>query len=239
MTDGPGRVPHSRSTTTERTIAGRRSLLATPALDDYVLAHTRAPDRVETAQMAATEQLGSRAGMRIGHEQAVLTTLLTRLVAPRVAVEVGTFTGASALAIARGLPPGGRLHCFDRSDEWTSIAREHWVDAGVADRIELHLGDARERLADLPDEPHVGLAFIDADKPGYVAYHEALVPRLVPGGLLLVDNVLWSGDVVDESVVDRDAEAIRAYNDHAAADERLEGVILPIGDGVFLLRRRD
>lgn len=220
-------------------MAGRRSLLSPPELDDYILAHTRAPDDLERAQHAATLETGRAAGMRIDHEQIVLTTLLTRLVAPKVAVEVGTFTGASSIAIARGLPEGGRLHCFDQSEEWTAVARRFWEQAGVEDRVELHLGPAVEHMAELPTEPHVGLAFIDADKAGYVDYHEAIVPRLLPGGLLLVDNVLWSGDVVDEDATDESTGAIRAYNDHATADDRLEGVILPIGDGLFVLRRTD
>lgn len=219
-------------------MAGRRSLLS-PELDDYIRAHTRAPDQLERDQHAATRELGGVSSMRIDHEQAVLTTMLTRLVAPRVAVEVGTFTGASSLAIARGLPADGRLHCFDNSLHWTDIARHFWEEAGVTDRIRLHLGPAADGLAELPRERTIGLAFIDADKQGYRTYHDEIVPRLVPGGLLLVDNVLWSGEVVDESVDDDDANAIRDYNDHAAADDRLEGVILPVGDGVFLLRRVD
>ncbi len=220
-------------------MAGRRSLLTPPALDDYVRAHTRAPDDLELAQHAATTDLGGVSSMRIDHEQAVLTTLLTRLVAPTMAVEVGTFTGASSLAIARGLPPDGVLHCYDTSLHWTDIARGFWQRAGVADRIRLHLGPAADGLAELPHERMIGLAFIDADKPGYITYHDEIVPRLVPGGLLLVDNVLWSGDVVDDEVDDDNTRAIRAYNDHAAADDRLEGVILPIGDGLFVLRRTD
>lgn len=220
-------------------MAGRRSLLSPPELTDYVRAHTRAPDDIERAQQVATQDLGDVSSMRIDHEQAVLTTLLTRLAAPQVAVEVGTFTGASSLAIARGLPPGGALHCYDTSLHWTDIARDFWQRAGVADRIRLHLGPAAEGLAELPRERTIGLAFIDADKPGYTNYHDEIVPRLVPGGLLLVDNVLWSGDVVDDDVDDANARAIRAYNDHATADDRLEGVILPIGDGLFLLRRVD
>lgn len=219
-------------------MAGRRSLLSPPELADYIRDHTRAPDDVEQAQHEATHELGGVSNMRIDHEQAVLTTLLTRLVAPTVAVEVGTFTGASALAIARGLPPGGRLHCFDLSVDWTDIAREHWDRAGVADRIRLHLGPADQGLTELPQEPTIGLAFIDADKGNYITYHDQVVPRLRPGGLLLVDNVLWSGDVVDPGD-DDNARAICAYNDHAAADDRLEGVILPIGDGLFVLRRTD
>ncbi len=220
-------------------MAGRRSLLSPSELDDYIRVHTRTPDVVERDQHAATAQLGGAATMRIDHEQAVLTTLLTQLVAPAIAVEVGTFTGTSSLAIARGLPPGGVLHCYDSSLHWTDIAREFWERAGVADRIRLHLGPAAEGLAELPDDRTIGLAFIDADKPGYVTYHDEIVPRMVPGGLLLVDNVLWSGDVVDDSVDDENTRAIRAYNDHAAADDRLDGVILPIGDGLFVLRRHD
>lgn len=219
-------------------MAGRRSLLSPPELDDYIRGHTRPPTDIEVDQHAATDELGGVSSMRIDHEQMVLMTMLTQLVGPGLAVEVGTFTGASAMAIARGLPDGGRLVCFDVSRDWTSIAERFWEDAGLADRIEVRIGPAAEGLAALPEEPAIGLAFIDADKVGYIDYHEQIVPRLRPGGLLLVDNVLWSGDVVDHSIDDESTRAIRAYNDHATADDRVEGVILPVGDGVFMLRRR-
>jgi len=161
------------------------------------------------------------------------------LIGARRAVEVGTFTGASALAIARGLPPGGRLLCCDVSEEWTAVGRRAWERAGVADRIELRIAPAAETLAALDPAPVVDLAFIDADKGGYIAYHDDLVPRLRPGGLLLVDNTLWGGRVTDAMSDDPDTIAIRAYNDHAAADDRVDTVLLPLADGLTLCRRRD
>jgi caffeoyl-CoA O-methyltransferase len=176
--------------------------------------------------------------MQIGPDQYALLTLLVRLVGAANAVEVGTFTGTSAAAIAQGLAPGGRLLCCDISDEWTSIARRHWADAGLADRIELRLAPALETLGALPPDPPVDFAFIDADKPGYIGYYEALVPRLRPGGLLVADNVLWSGRVVDESADDESTRAIRAFNDHVAADERCDRVMLAVGDGITLCRKR-
>ena len=140
--------------------------------------------------------------MQTGPDQVVLLTLLTRAIGARSAIEVGTFTGASALAIAKGLPTDGRLVCCDVSEEWTSIARDAWGAAGVADRIDLRIGPAQATLDALPDEASVDLAYIDANKEGYIDYFEAIVPRLRPGGLLLADNTLWSGRVADPSADD-------------------------------------
>jgi caffeoyl-CoA O-methyltransferase len=149
-------------------------------------------------------------------------------------VEVGTFTGYSSLCIARALVPGGRLLCCDVSEEWTAIARAAWVEAGVDDRIELRLGPALDTLRALPPDEPLDLAFVDADKGGYAAYLDELVPRLRPGGLLLVDNTLWSGQVVDPSDRSDDVVAIRAVNDMLAADDRLTTVLLPVADGLTL-----
>ena len=160
-------------------------------------------------------------------------------VRPLFAVEVGTFTGYSSLAIARALPEGGRLLCCDVSEEWTTVARRHWEAAGVADRIDLVIGPAADTLAGLPAELRVDFAFIDADKGGYLDYYEALVPRLSPHGLIAVDNVLWSGRVVDPDAEDADTVAIRAFNDHVAADPRVEAVMLSVGDGVTLIGQRE
>lgn len=161
------------------------------------------------------------------------------LVGARRAVEVGTFTGFSALAIARALPSDGHLLCCDVSEEWTAIGRRAWARAGVDDRIELRIAPALDTLAGLPDEPIIDLVFIDADKPGYVDYWEALLPRMRPGGLVLVDNTLWSGRVVDGADHDDTTSVIRAFNDHVTADPRVELVVLPICDGLTLCRVRD
>lgn len=215
-----------------------KSFLLSEELHAYLVDHGAAPDDVLSGLIAETAALGSVAGMQIAPEQAALLTILTRLIDARSAVEVGTFTGASALAIARGLGPGGRLLCCDVSEEWTAIARRAWERAGVADRIDLRIAPAAETLDALPPEPYLDLAFIDADKAGYRAYWDALVPRMRPGGALLVDNTLWSGRVVDPGDEDPDTMAIRAFNDHVAADDRVDAVLLPISDGLTLCRRR-
>jgi caffeoyl-CoA O-methyltransferase len=153
-------------------------------------------------------------------------------------VEVGTFTGMSALCVARGMGPQGRLLCCDVSEEWTSIARRYWEKAGVADRIELRLGPAADTLRSLPVEPTFDFAFIDADKASYPIYYEEILKRLRPGGLVTVDNVLWSGDVVRPDKQDADVVAIRRFNELVAADRRVEAVIVPIADGLTIARKR-
>jgi caffeoyl-CoA O-methyltransferase len=155
----------------------------------------------------------------------------------RTAVEVGTFTGYSALAIAKGLAPGGRLLCCDVSEEWTSIGRPFWEAAGVADRIDLRIAPALETLRALPLEPHIDLAFIDADKPNYGNYYEEILPRLSAHGVILVDNVLWSGAVVDADATDQNVLAIRAFNAMVAADPRVDAAMLPISDGLTFVTR--
>lgn len=212
-----------------------RSLLGTDALAAYVADHSDPLDDVARALVDRTAALGDVAGMQIGADQAALMTALARLTGARRAVEVGTFTGMSSLAIARGLADGGRLVCCDVSEEWTAIAREAWAAAGVADRIDLRIGPAAETLAaDLFGGEPLDLAFVDADKPSYTTYHDLLVPRLRPGGLLAVDNTLWGGSVVDPDEADVNRTAIRAYNDHALADPRVSTVVVPTGDGVTL-----
>jgi caffeoyl-CoA O-methyltransferase len=177
--------------------------------------------------------------MQISPEQAAFFTLLAKITNVRMGVEVGTFTGMSSLAIARGMAADGKLVCFDISEEYTSIARRFWDRAGVADRIELRLGAAVDRLRELSPEPHLDWVFIDADKENYGAYWEALVPRVRPGGLLAIDNVLWSGRVLEpQSERDSSTAAIIAFNDMVAADTRVEPVMLPIGDGLTLARKR-
>ena len=215
-----------------------RSFLVSDELNDYLLDHTTPADEVQRSLIDATQALGDVSGMQIAVDQGNLLTLLARLVGARRAVEVGTFTGYSALCIARGLADDGHLLCCDVSEEWTAIGREHWDRAGVGDRIELRIGPAGDTLAALPLEPTYDLAFVDADKPGYVGYVDALVPRLRPGGLLLIDNVLWSGNVVDPAMTDDNTEAIRRCNDHVAAHPELESLILTIGDGLTLARKR-
>ena len=217
----------------------KRTFTITAELQDYVLAHSTPLDDVARDLIEETYRtLPDRSGMQIAPEQAVFLTLLTRVLGVRQAVEVGTFTGLSALAIARGLADGGKLLCCDVSEEWTSVARRYWERAGVADRIELRLAPALETLRSLRNEPYLDLAFIDADKPGYIGYWDELVPRMQPGGVILVDNTLYSGRVIDSTVTDERTQGIRDFNDHAAADERVEIVLLPVADGLTIARKR-
>jgi caffeoyl-CoA O-methyltransferase len=162
--------------------------------------------------------------------------LLTRALGARRAIEIGTFTGFSALCIARGLPDDGSLLCLDVSEEWTAIARRYWARAGLADRVEVRLGDAHASLAALPEEPTFDLAFVDADKTGYADYVEALHPRMTANGVVLLDNTLADGKVLDPQ--DDNVRAIDRLNTALAADPRWETVLLPLADGLTLLRKR-
>lgn len=216
-----------------------KSVALTAELHDYLVAHGTPLDDVQRWLIAETKsKAGDFAGMQIAPEQGAFMTVLTRLLGVRQAVEVGTFTGASALAVARGLPPDGRLLCCDVSEEWTAVAREAWQRAGVADRIELRIGPAVDTLRTLPDDFVIDLAFVDADKPNYPTYYEELLRRLRPNGVLLVDNTLWHGAVIDVSAQDDNTKAIRSFNDAVAADDRVDTVLLPISDGVTMLRKR-
>jgi caffeoyl-CoA O-methyltransferase len=215
-----------------------KSFFLSPEIHDYLIAHGQRPDAVQQSLIDATRALGPVAGMQIAPEQGALMTMLTQLVGARSAVEVGTFTGYSALCIARGLVPGGRLLCCDVNEEWTAIGRRHWEQAGVADRIELVLAPAVETLSRLPDDATIDIAFIDADKTNYANYYEQIVRRVRPNGLILVDNVLWGGRVVDQSDSADDTVAIRAFNDLVEADARVDVVMLPVSDGLTMVRRR-
>ena len=215
-----------------------KSFLLTPELAAYIVGHGTPPDAHQLALIEETRALGPVAGMQIAPEQGAFLTVLTRAVGARNAVEVGTFTGYSSLCIARGLPADGHLLCCDVSDEWTAIARRAWASAGVADRIELRLAPAADTLRSLPREETIDLAFIDADKPGYPVYYEEILSRLRPNGLVLVDNVLWDGRVVQPDADDDNTRAIRAFNDMVAADDRVEAVMLPIADGLTLCRKK-
>ncbi|MEP7201390.1 MAG: class I SAM-dependent methyltransferase [Ilumatobacteraceae bacterium] len=207
------------------------------ALASYISHHSTQPDRVQQQLMQVTEQrTGTASRMQIGGDQGTMFEIISRAMGARSAIEIGTFTGYSALSIARGLGEKGRLICCDVSEEWTSIAREYWQLAGVADRIDLRVGPALETIAALPDDLRFDIAFIDADKPNYINYYEALVPRLQPNGVMLVDNTLWSGAVLDETSTDTNTVALRAFNDRVVADSRVRCVVLPMGDGVTMIQ---
>jgi caffeoyl-CoA O-methyltransferase len=215
-----------------------RNFTVTDGVRDYAAGHgSWGPDDVIQRLRAKTQALGDVAGMQIGDDQGQLLTMMARLVGARRAVEVGTFTGYSSLCIARGLADGGSLLCCDISEEWTATGVQAWEEAGLRDRIELRIAPALTTLRGLAQEADFDLAFIDADKTGYVDYWEELVPRVRPGGVLLVDNVLWSGRVVDEGVADEDTVALRMFNDVVAADGRVEAVVLTAFDGLTIARK--
>ena len=183
------------------------------------------------------ERTGSASRMQIGGDQGTFFEILTSSIGARNAIEIGTFTGYSALSIARGLGPTGRLICCDVSEEWTAIAREHWELAGIADRIDLRIAPALDTIAALPADTQFDLAFIDADKTNYANYFEALLPRMRAGGVILVDNTLWSRQVLDLRAKETDTVALQAFNKMVAADTRVRCVIIPMGDGVTLLQK--
>jgi caffeoyl-CoA O-methyltransferase len=207
------------------------------ALYDYLVAHRSPDDAVVHELREETARLGDRAVMQISPDQASLLRILVAAIGARRALEIGTFTGLSALAIARGLGPGGRLLCLDVSEEWTSVARRFWAKAGLADRIELRIGPAAESLRALPQERSFDFAFIDADKQGYPVYWEEVVRRLRPGGLVAVDNVLWEGEVVRPEARSENVLAIRRFNELVLDDPRVESVMLAVADGLTLARR--
>ena len=207
-------------------------------LHRYIVEHSTPPDAVQQALIEETATLGPIARMQIAPEQGAFMTIMTGIVGARRAVEVGTFTGYSALCIARGLPPDGRLVCCEVDEDWAKVARRYWQEAGVSDRIDLRLAPALETLRALPVDEAIDFAFIDADKVNYAAYYEELMLRLRPNGVILVDNTLWSGRVIDLSDTSDDTDAIRAFNDQVASDDRVDCVLLPISDGLTLLRKR-
>jgi predicted O-methyltransferase YrrM len=218
----------------------RRTAALTDEVYDYLL-------RVSLREPAVLRQLREetagmeRSEMQIGPEQGQLMALLVELIGARRTLEIGTFTGYSALAIALALPSDGRVITCDVSEEWTSVGRRYWKKAGVAEKIDLRLGPAVETLEGLlakGQRDRFDFAFIDADKSSYDTYYERCLQLVRPGGLIAVDNVLWSGKVADASVTDADTEAIRRLNAKLASDERVTLSIVPIGDGLTLARRR-
>jgi caffeoyl-CoA O-methyltransferase len=204
----------------------------------YLVAHSNPPDELAQRLIAETAALGGIASMQISTDEGAFLTAVTRLVGAVSALEVGTFTGYSALCIARGLTAKGHLLCCDVNAEWTSIARRYWAEAGLADKIELRLGPAAATLRELPAEPIFDLAFIDADKVSYSAYWDEIVPRIRAGGAIVVDNVLQRGRVVDPAASDENVVAIRRFNDQVVADDRVLVAMLPIRDGVTLAVKR-
>jgi caffeoyl-CoA O-methyltransferase len=206
-----------------------------PRISAYLAAHAKLSDPMLEELVDETRRTYPDLDMQVSRDEGALLRLLVRLCGAKRAIEVGTFTGYSSLCIARALPPGGRLLCCDMSEEWTSMARRYWDRAGLTDRIELRLGPALETLALLPMGPLFDFAFIDAEKTEYIAYYEALVPRMAAGGLIAVDNVLHRGWVAGTAEPDARTHVIREFNEHVLVDPRTESVIVPIADGLSLI----
>jgi caffeoyl-CoA O-methyltransferase len=201
---------------------------------DYLARHARQDEVLE--RVARETAAMPNAVMATTPDEAALLTMLARLVGARRALELGTFTGYGAISIARGLADGGRLTCLEVDDDYAGIARRNLEDAGVAERVEIVVGPALESLRAMPAEPTFDYVFLDADKTGYPDYYEEIVPRLLPGGLLLIDNVLLGGRVTDPQ--DDRERVIVAFNDHVTADERVDSVMVLVADGLTFVRRR-
>ncbi len=210
----------------------------TSELHDYLRdrGHNHDPLLKELAEETAA--LGAVSEMQIGAEQGTFMGILARSIGARSAIEVGTFTGYSALCVARALPPDGRLLCCDVNEKWTAIARRYWERAGVAGKITLKLGPGMETLRSLPETIRFDFAFIDADKANYRNYYEECLRRMRPEGLILIDNVLWSGKVIDPSDSSDNTRAIREFNDFVARDDRVEAVMIPLADGLTIARKK-
>lgn len=211
-------------------------------LDDclyrYVCAcRSHVDDPLLEALRRDTEALGDVSRMQISREQGSFMTLLVAAVAAESAIEVGTFTGYSSICIARGLSPRGRLVCIDASEEWTAIARKYWAQAGVANRIEMRLGDAIKTLKKLPRLATFDFAFIDAAKEEYETYYELILPRVKRNGLILFDNMLWGGRLGGRRPTQAAGRAIDKLNRKLARDDRVECVLLPIADGLQVCRK--
>ena len=209
-----------------------------PEIYEYVISHSSPPGAVlEELRAETARRFPDWRHLQIGPEQGTFMTLLSQLIAPRRAVEVGTFTGYSSICLARGLAAGGSLLCCDVNADWTSLAREYWQKASVSDMIELRLGPGADTLRSLPADPSLDLAFIDADKTGYTTYWDEIVPRTRAGGIILVDNTFLHGRIFDAEP-DPDARAIRDFNEHALADDRVELAMLSVGDGLIFARKK-
>ena len=217
-----------------------RTLNLDERLYQYLLDHSVREHPVQRELREATRGM-PHAGMQIGPEQGQFMALLVKLLGARRTIEVGVFTGYSALSVALALPADGRVVACDVNEEWTAMARKYWAKANVADRIELHIAPALQTLDKLIAAGEAGrfdFAFIDADKPNYLAYYERCLVLVRKGGLIAVDNTLWSGDVADPSKNEPNTVAIRALNDAVNADPRVEISLLPIGDGLTLAMKK-
>jgi caffeoyl-CoA O-methyltransferase len=204
----------------------------------YVVAHGQNDDPVLQELADETAHLGPIGGMQISPEQGTLMTILARAIGARSAIDLGTFTGYSAICVARALPPDGRLLCCDVSEEWTAIARRYWDKAGVANRITLKIAPALDTLRALPAAETIDFAFIDADKTNNRDYYEEILRRTRPNGLVLIDNVIWGGRVIDSKDQSADTRAIREFNDFLVTDKRVDVVMIPFSDGLTICRKK-
>lgn len=218
---------------------GKRSLVSDD-VEGYVETLMLGSDEIARKLREETSRMPN-AQMQIGPDQAAFMAMLIRTIEAKRALEIGTFTGYSALAVARALPPDGKLICCDVSEEWTNIGRKYWREAGVEKKIDLRLGPALETLASLLGDGEAetfDFAFIDADKPQYDVYYEECLKLVRHGGLILLDNMLWSGKVADEKGEgDEKATILRALNGKILADSRVEACLLTVGDGVMMARK--
>lgn len=219
----------------------RNTINLTPELYEYL---QRVSVREDALMARLREETGrmSQANMQIAPEQGQFMALLVRLLGAKRCIEVGVFTGYSSLSVARAMQAGGKLFAFDINEEWTKIARRYWEEAGIADRIELTLGPARvslEAMLKQGNKASCDFAFIDADKQGYRDYYELCLELLRPGGLVAIDNTLWSGAVADSAKQDEDTKALRELNAFLHGDERVDLSLVPIGDGLTLCRKRE
>jgi caffeoyl-CoA O-methyltransferase len=208
-----------------------------PRIEEYAVAHTSPEPALFATLAEETRASTSAPTMMVGTLEGRFLSFVVAMLRPQLVLEIGTFTGYSALSMAESLPPGGRIITCDISEEHVAIARRHIEASPYGDRIEIKVGPALDTVRGL-DGPF-DLAFIDADKTGYLDYYEAIVPKLAERGVIAVDNVLWSGRVVgDAARDDEDTAALQRFNDHVVADERVVCVMLPLRDGVTLIRRR-
>lgn len=216
-----------------------RMLPASDVLFDYIV---RVGTRAQPVLQRCREETAKHphAGMQIGPDQGAVMALLAQLIGAKRYLEIGTFTGYSALAVALALPADGTIVCCDVSKEYTDLARAFWQEAGVATKIDLRLGPAVATLDRMiaEGEPPFDFAFIDADKPGYDAYYERALKLVRKGGLIALDNMLWSGNVANPEIMDVNTAAIRALNQKIHDDPRVDMAMLALGDGVMLARKR-
>ena len=218
----------------------RSTLKLTDSVYDYMLEHSLRES--EACRLLREETAPMKMGMmQVSPEQGQFMAFLVRLTGTRRALEIGTFTGYSALCVAQALPSDGRLVCCDVSEEWTSVGQRYWQSAGVSDKIDLKIGPATETLQALREDGEEGrydFAFIDADKKNYLVYYENVLSLLRTGGVLLIDNVLWGGSVANPGKNDDDTNAIRPLNQHLHGDDRVLLSMLPVGDGLTLVMKQ-